>query len=71
MGKEYETNITGPSGYYEKQEPLEILTMVFQALLGDLADPRNKRGANALRNSLLSKDRESAAFGLGLLLRYA
>ena len=71
MGKEYKTKITGPSGYYENEEPLEILTMVFQALLSNMADPRNKRGANALRNSLLSKDRESAAFGLGLLLRYA
>ena len=71
MGKEYKTTITGPSGYYETEEPLEILTMVFQALLSDLADTRNKRGANALRNKLLSQDRESAAFGLGLLLRYA
>ena len=71
VGKEYETRITGPDGYYEKEEPLEVLTMIFQALVGYLADPRNKRGANALRNSLLSKDRESAAFGLGLLLRYA
>ncbi len=71
MGKEYETTITGPSGNYEREEPLEILTMVFQALLSDLADTRNKRGANALRNKLLSEDRESAAFGLGLLLRYA
>lgn len=71
MGKEYATTIPGADGYYQTEEPLEILTMVFQALLGDMADPRNKRGANALRNNLLSKDKESAAFGLGLLLRYA
>ncbi len=71
VGKEYETKIAGPGGYYEKEEPLEVLTMIFQALIGDIGDQRNKQGINPLRNKLLSKDRESAAFGLGLLLRYA
>ena len=67
MGKEYESPFPG----HEKEEPLEILTTIFQALISSLGDQRNKRGANALRNNLLSKDPESAAFGLGLLLRYA
>ena len=68
VGKEYNTMLDGQRA---PDEPLEILTMVLQALIGAPGSHMNKSGANALRNSLLSKDRESAAFGLGLLLRYA
>lgn len=68
VGKEYNTVLNGQPA---PAEPLEILTMVLQALIGAPGSRMNRSGASALRNSLISKDKESAAFGLGLLLRYA
>ena len=68
MGKEYNTNLNGRPA---PNEPLEVLTMNLQALIGSVGGLPGKVGANSMRNALLSKDKESAAFALGLLLRYA
>lgn len=68
VGKEYNTRLNGQT---YNNEPLEILTMTIQALIGSVGGPAGKAGANASRNALLSRDRESAAFALGLLLHYA
>ncbi len=68
MGKEYNTNLNGRPA---PNEPLEVLTMTLQALIGSVGGLPGKVGANSMRNALLSKDKESAAFALGLLLRYA
>lgn len=61
MGREYFVN--------GRWEPLEILTMATQALLGDPTSSMNKY--SGLRRNMLAKDRETAEFILGLLLSYA
>lgn len=68
MGREYATT---KFGKYRTDEPLEIITMALQALIGEFAGQAEKSGGFAMRNNMLKKDRETAAFALGLLLKYA
>lgn len=68
MGREYVTN---KFGGFKTDEPLEIITMALQALIGNFGGSAEKSGGFAMRNNLIKKDKETAAFALGLLLKYA
>jgi hypothetical protein len=68
MGKEYVTDIRG---FRVHNEPLEVLAVAFQALLGGYQTHSNRMGYHAMRKSMLKRDPDTAAFALGLLLHYA
>lgn len=68
MGKEYVTDIRG---FRVHNEPLEVLTVAFQALLGGFQTHSNRMGYNSMRKNMLKNDPDTAAFALGLLLHYA
>ncbi len=53
----------------DRWQPLELLTMGIQALLGDPTSLNNHR--NATRVDMFRKDRSTAEFMLGLILSYA